>query len=344
MSLKLLEAIVDKKLKYMKTTLSEVDTLSIEESVDLQLDISSTFIDKYKEDITIDLSSHYDDEPFPLGDNRGFYFALDSIIPSYLSFYFRLFGAKNLDGQEALDRFNKLSKVFTHRMECHACGKNLALYFDFDTMTLKPVSEESCIFNSISKQHSMELDLSSGKLLIANDMRRLFGSDEEQDAIEQEFQDRRNEGRHISINNTLGRMLNTEMWAENDMMYFQTGNTSPNYYFNEEKNYFVFRDAFEEWEEYQDKAPDLDNLPFSIDLNNEKHLGSICTDLWAIHAMSMDTFKQLCKQHGLDEEEMIRKLNIKIHNVTKGIYQCTTYYETIEDMGMYVFHSIELKK
>jgi hypothetical protein len=36
MSLKLLEAIVDKKLKYMKTTLSEVDALSIEESVDLQ--------------------------------------------------------------------------------------------------------------------------------------------------------------------------------------------------------------------------------------------------------------------------------------------------------------------
>jgi hypothetical protein len=82
-------------------------------------------------------------------DNRRFFFALDSIIPSYLSFYFRLFGAKNLDQQEALDRFNKLSKVFTHRMECHACGKNLALYFDFDTMTLKPVSEESCIFNSI---------------------------------------------------------------------------------------------------------------------------------------------------------------------------------------------------
>jgi hypothetical protein len=110
------------------------------------------------------------------------------------------------------------------------------------------------------------------------------------------------------------------------------------------KNYFVFRDSFEEWEEYQDEEPDMDNLLFSIDLNNERRLGSICTDLWAIHAMSMDTFKKLCKQHELDEEEMIRKLDIKIHNVTKGIYQCTTYYETIEDRGMCVFHSIELKK
>jgi hypothetical protein len=90
----------------------------------------------------------------------------------------------------------------------------------------------------------MELDLSSGQLLLANDMRELFGSDKEQDAIDQEFQDRRNEGQYISINNTLGRMLNTEMWAENDMMYFQTGNTSPNYYFNEEKKLFCFQRLF----------------------------------------------------------------------------------------------------
>ena len=52
MPLTLLDAIVSRKLKSMNIELSEVDTLSMKESVDLQLDISSVFIEKYKNDIT----------------------------------------------------------------------------------------------------------------------------------------------------------------------------------------------------------------------------------------------------------------------------------------------------
>jgi len=349
MSLKFLDVVIGDKLKSNMIELPKEDSLSTEESVKLQLEIASEFIERNKENITVDLSSHYNNrEPFTLNDDRRFRVYLEDIIFTHLSIYLKgiyihLFNEDGKVYQKSLNNFYEYCQLATYRLECHACGESLALYFDYDSMTIKPVLKESCIFNNVSKHHSMDIDLSCGQLLIANDMRLLFGEIKSQDSIEMEFQNRRNKGHYISVNNTFGRMLNTEMWAENNMMYFQTGNTSPNYYFNKEKNYFVFRDPFEDWEEYQDEAPNTSNLPFAIEIDNEEKLGYVCTDLWAINAMSMETFKKLCKENNLNEEEMIQKLHIKIHNVTKGVYQCTTYYETIEDRDMCIYHSIELK-
>lgn len=348
MSLKFLDAVIVDKLKSTMIELPKEDSLSIEESVKLQLEIASEFIERNKENITVDLSSHYNQEPFILNDDRRFRAYLEDIIFKHLSIYLkniyiRLFNKDDKAYQKSLNNFYEYCQLATYRLECHACGESLALYFDYDSMTIKPALEESCMFNNVSKHHSMDLDLSCGQLLVANDMRVLFGDQDKQRKIEREFESRRNQGHYISVNNTFGRMLNTEMWAENNMMYFQTGNTSPNYYFNEAKNYLVFRDPFEEWEEYKDEAPDTKNLPFAIEVDNEKYLGYICTDLWAINAISMDTFKKLCEENNLNEEEMIRKLDIKIHNVKKGVYQCITFYETADDIDMCIYHAIEYK-
>lgn len=343
MSLKLLDDIIFRELAYHLISRENINKISIEESVVLQLAISSDFVNKYKKQILVDLSSHYNASPYSLNESLYLQSSLKIIISSYLSVYFRIFNKNNEEYNNKLPIFFHLCKYAGHYMECHSCGKNLSLYFDFDSMSIKPKLEDSCIFNTISKIHSMELDLSCGQILFANDMRELFGDRDYQDKFENEFVDRENGGRLISVNNTLGRILNTKMWAENGMMYFQTRNTSPGYYFNQEQQYFVFRDAFEEWEEYQDEAPDLDELHIPVDINNEKYLNFISTDLWAVNAMSMDTFRKLCQQNSLNEEEMIEELNIKIHNVKKGIYQCTTYYEEIEDYDMSVYHLIKLK-
>lgn len=58
--------------------------------------------------------------------------------------------------------------------------------------------------------------------------------------------------------------------------------------------------------------------------------------------MSMDTFKRLCHENGLNEEDMIEEQNIEIHDIPKGIYKCTTYYELIEDYGQHLYHTLEL--
>ena len=59
MSLKFLDAVIVDKLKSTMIELPKEDFLSIEESVKLQLEIASEFIERNKENITVDLSSDF---------------------------------------------------------------------------------------------------------------------------------------------------------------------------------------------------------------------------------------------------------------------------------------------
>lgn len=232
----------------------------------------------------------------------------------------------------------------TTSSSCCVCDAHMGLKYDYDTKTVS-LTERSkkagiCPGKEIDPKHSMELDLSGGKILIANDMRCLFGEVDEEEA---EFH-KANESRTSSVNSMLGRINNTNFWASLGMMYFQSGNTCPSYFWNPDKHYFVFRDAFEDWEDYTDVEPKWDELPFTLDLEKEVDKGYVCTDLWAVNAMSMETFKALCAKNGFDEELMIRECSISIHDVTPGIYTCTTYYEMPNSESMKIYHSVQLKE
>lgn len=261
---------------------------------------------------------------FIAGSHISYIYIAEELIQKYISYYITMFKHKKEKAS-----FYDVSNIFFVSNECHECGERVQYLLDFNDMTIKPRKTETCFMSKIEKTHSMELDLNSGKVLVANDMRELYGDRDIMRQKENDFMKEKTGRPFNSVNNRKGRILNTNFWSQQGLMYFQANDLSPEYFWNNEEKHIIFKNVLDD-EVVSDK---------------ETFLDSVCTDLWAVQAMSIDTFKRLCYENKLDEDKMIKELDIEIHDVPKGIYTCTNYYELIEDNeDLNTYCIIQLKK
>lgn len=219
------------------------------------------------------------------------------------------------------------SSISSPQVFCSQCGSNSQLSLnDEGILSIKPINmknynnkgQEPCEFPEGVNSHSNLFNIHSGKLVIANDLRSLFPESlhEESD----KFILTHTEG---SINCAYGRKSNTSFWNDKGLIYLDTGNSSPHIFYNKKESKIAFKRDY-----WYDKKNNSDHKNFTA---NEKNLGYVCTDLWAICAMDYDYFCQLCQDNNLVIEDVIKEKNCTLVDIPVGCYEVTSFYETIMD-------------
>ena len=195
---------------------------------------------------------------------------------------------------------------------CFVCGVTTKSSFKNGLFT-SVVSEDSrmgkfaghkpCKLTKGIDEYTYKLNIPSGKLLFANDLRELFP---EFDSFEADKYITEKSGYNNSINSELGVMYNQEFWNNHGMIYVQVGNTSPHVFQDSiTKNIEVkFESIYtpQKVDEYVEVDEDSDEDPDYTKnyTDTEKDLGYICTDLWAVCAIDYDLMKSLCTKHNIN--------------------------------------------
>ena len=175
-------------------------------------------------------------------------------------------------------------------------------------------------------EYTYKLNIPSGKLLFANDLRELFP---EFSRFEADKYITEKSGYQNGINSELGVMYTQEFWNNHGMIYVQVGNTSPHVFQDSiTKNIQVkFESIYtpQEGDEVIEVDEDSDDDPDYIKnyTATEKDLGYICTDLWAVCAIDHDLMKALCKKHKISFKSLSDSC-IKV-NVEPGEYNVRSF-------------------
>lgn len=129
---------------------------------------------------------------------------------------------------------------------CGECGEPLKAYFEADTIHISSESGNPCPHPRGLDRYSVEIDVPTGELVIANDLRKWFG---EAPTVPGEFCD---------LQTNIGLMRESQAYARLGLGYGFVGNSCPHVY-------LVGPDSFELG--YGEKP-------------KKKALGYVCTDLW----------------------------------------------------------------
>lgn len=200
---------------------------------------------------------------------------------------------------------------------CFVCGVTTKSSFK-NGMFTSVVSEDSrmgrfvghqpCKLTKGIDEYTYKLNIPSGKLLFANDLRELFP---ELSRFEADKYITEKSGYSNSINSELGVMYTQEFWNNHGMIYVQVGNTSPHVFQDSiTKNIEVKFESIYTPREGEDDL-DVDDSDDEEDpdyvknyTDTEKDLGYVCTDLWAVCAIDHDLMKDLCTKHNIDFKEL----------------------------------------
>lgn len=132
-----------------------------------------------------------------------------------------------------------------------------------------------------------ELNVPSGRLVVANDLRDLFP------LMEDDF----------DVNTQSGCRLTTLAYAEHGMSHASVGNTCPGVYRCSDGSYKV---ASPPWED-SDPMPEFDGT----------RLAGVCTDLWWYSICDKDEFEKRLKHFGREAEDF----SVKVVDVEPGVYR-----------------------
>lgn len=196
---------------------------------------------------------------------------------------------------------------------CFVCGVTTKSSFK-NGMFTSVVSEDSrmgqfaghqpCKLTKGIDTYTYKINIPSGKLLFANDLRELFP---ELDRFDDDKYITEKSGYSNSINSELGVMYTQEFWNNHGMIYVQVGNTSPHVFQDSiTKNIEVkFKSIYtpqkgDEDLDVDDSDDDEDPDYVKNYTATENDLGSVCTDLWAVCGIDHDLMKDLCNKHKID--------------------------------------------
>lgn len=205
------------------------------------------------------------------------------------------------------------SPILQSEHYCFVCGisakvaLNNGVYSNIvesDSRMAKFSGYHVCQYPKGLEEYDNKVDIPSGKVMFANDLRCLFpDSDNLSDAYIT-----KKSGYYNSINSDVGVMYNKEFWNNLGMVYVQVGNTSPNVFKDKEtgiisvkfKNIYIDDEDLSQYE--QDEEEDEGYVKNYSD--TEQDMGRICTDLWAVCAVDYDLMKSLCLKHNIDFEKL----------------------------------------
>jgi len=122
------------------------------------------------------------------------------------------------------------------------------------------------------------------------------------------------------INSFKGTVLRSKKYAQENIMHFFVGNSSPQVYYKDGLVY-IGQDGYDENDE-----------EFLL-MEEATENTSICTDLWWVTAFDVEIYRELIKKkfgENISEEFEEQFLQDEYINVRPGVYKCTHYYETVK--------------
>ncbi len=169
---------------------------------------------------------------------------------------------------------------------CPYCGDD-----EFDTETNGQVvrlTGEPCKFPDGLPLTEWELNVPSGKLVVANDLRRIFPLPEDED---------------FDVNTTRGCRQTALAYAANGMAHAFVGNTCPGVY---KLGDGLFKIANEPWEDAKPR-PKFEG----------KRVAGICTDLWWYSICDHAEFERRCKRF----KQKAKDFMVDVVDVKPGVYR-----------------------
>lgn len=214
-----------------------------------------------------------------------------------------------------LEELNELLEVFC-RVRCTQCGHRVKFTLVSKTEYILSLDDEMLTkCPVISLDWNFEIPVPSGKLIIANNLRRVFPKEMTRVADE------------CSLGNKLGMWNHTNEYAKLKMIYAYVGNTSPSFF--QDKNRIVFTNVCED--DYYDENTDTVNYA-AAGIGGE-YKGYVCTDLWAVTAMDYSTFIKTATQY-LKLGDIVAYMNeydYTILDVEPGVYKFDPVYSHLDN-------------
>lgn len=209
--------------------------------------------------------------------------------------------------------YNKNKIEFQSSRSCPSCNEHITMMIDYDKMAVVSfINKPDCPLSTVPDNVVVELPSPSGRLVFLNDPRSFL-------SIERENRYK------LSINSVLGKLQETEAYAEKDVGFFFIGNCMP--YIFQKDNEILFSSFDEESDEDIERFKD------------HQELGYVCTGLWWYSILDHQLFLDLCASKGInpdDIEHTVATTNKETftvdHNMTahkeghhNGIYSTITY-------------------
>jgi len=182
------------------------------------------------------------------------------------------------------------SSVIDSEHYCFVCGVNTKISLKNGLYTNKVSSNsrlaafsahQPCQYPDGLSAYSNVLDVPSGILMFANDLRDLFP---DKDSLSDQYVTHKS-GYYNDINSDVGMMYNQEFWNRLGLIYVQVGNTSPNIFKNTETGKIFAA------------------INYTC-RKNEDDCGHISTDLWAVCGIDFNLMQTLCLKNNIDFEKM----------------------------------------
>lgn len=166
-----------------------------------------------------------------------------------------------------------------------------------------------------------ELNVPSGKIVVANDLRTWFPADEGYD-----------------LNGLLGCHLTTLAYAENGMAHGFVGNTSPDVYRDGDGRFVIGGYPEEIWNRETDEAcPNPEPCPWGESVAN------VCTNLWWYSIADYEEFVRRWEYYtpGEDREEFVEGWTVHIVDVRPGVYRFRQDQEVDRDAPVVEYATFE---
>lgn len=201
-----------------------------------------------------------------------------------------------IDARKALDRWVPI-QILEFRSSlrvCSACGKkNIPLETNGKVILF---TGEPCSYPKGLPHTEWELNIPSGKLVVANDLRNLFPTGEDR----------------FDVNTTLGCRQTALAYAEVGLAHAFVGNTSPGVYKLKNGHYKLASEPSDSrWNPKTQKYVRVKKPKFS-----GTRVASICTDLWWFSICDHDEFERRCKHFKLDDSS-----HTEVVEVPPGVYK-----------------------
>lgn len=198
-----------------------------------------------------------------------------------------------------------------HR-RCSECGESMNFTFTAEGLNV----DRACLTPGGLKPYHVLLDVPSGKIVFANDLRTLVVVEEAD----------------VSVNARLGCKQTTEAHARAGMVHISVGNTCPSV-FREPDGSLVVASRYIPEDDDTLSDEEYARLDAALD---QTRLGSICTDLWWYSAMDHDHFLGRCAAEGYEPDDF----DIFTVDVEPGVYAFTDEFPDRDAPGEVIFSRI----
>ncbi|MBX7224228.1 MAG: hypothetical protein K1Y36_30215 [Blastocatellia bacterium] len=194
-------------------------------------------------------------------------------------------------------RFDRPIRVSDFGDECHLCGSKLVAYTDGSAVWMGN-PDHPCPFPDGIQSYSVEIDIVSGELLFANDLRAEYPVNDDFD-----------------VNLVSEQIRCSQAYAEAGLIHMYVGNTCPGVYQADSPDTLVVGNS-----------PRKANQSQVIKKLYQRRHGSICTDLWWVSICDLADY---LARSGETKETYLVKTEDTIVSVRPGRWRATCFSHVV---------------